>query len=150
MSAVFTVYWNRHTKFKKNQINGKPSRGVMICDLVSTKKYRLVIQKLYWKSVLRNELSSMKIHVFQAKWRMLWPHSWNSLLKCAHIRHRHTSWNHEQCFWIKFSFSVHKKIIYHIPSEKMGYFLKQVPKICGKLGEIHFLKILYHIIFKIN
>ena len=122
MSAVLTVYWNRHTKFEKNQINGKPSRRVMICDLVSTKKYKLGIRQFSWKSVLRNELSSMKIHGFRAKWRMLWPHSWHSLFKYAHIGHKRVSWNREQCCRRKFLFFLHKKIIFYFLSAKNGLF----------------------------
>ena len=34
-------------EFQKNQINGKPSCSVMICDLVTIKKYKLAIQKFY-------------------------------------------------------------------------------------------------------
>ena len=42
---------------KKNQNNGKPSRSVIICDLVTTKNYKIALRKFYWKSVLGNLLS---------------------------------------------------------------------------------------------
>ena len=108
---------------KKNQIISKTSRCVIICDLVSRKKYKHEIKQIFLKSVHINELSCMKIHTFQAKWRMLWPHSWYSLIKYAHIRHMRVSWNREQCCRRNFSFSFHEKIIFQFPSAKNGVFL---------------------------
>ena len=65
--AVLTTFSNGHKKFKKIQKIGKPSHCVIICDQVSRKNNKLVIGKLFLKSVLRNELSCVKIHGFQAK-----------------------------------------------------------------------------------
>ena len=128
MSAIVTVFWNRHPKFKKIQINGKPSPCVTICVLVSIQNNKLGIRILFLRSVLRNELSSTKIHSFEAKWRMLLPHSLHSLFKCSHIGHKRSSWNHEQCCRIKFSFSFHKKIIFHFPNAKSGFFCEAPTK----------------------
>ena len=89
----------------------------------------------------------MKILGFRFKWQMLWPHPWHSLFKCAHILHKHASWKHGQCWRRKFSFSLHKKTIFHFPSVKnVFFFAKHQPQICCKTWEIHFLKILYHVI----
>ena len=68
-------------KFKKTENNRKLSHCVILCDMVSRKNYKLGIIQIYWKCVIRNELSCMKIHVFQAKWPLLWPRSLYSLLK---------------------------------------------------------------------
>ena len=55
----------------------------------------------------------MKIHGFQAKWSILWPHSWHSLFKWSHIVHKCAYWNGKQCCLRKFSFSLDEKFIFH-------------------------------------
>ena len=127
MPAVLTFFLNRHRKFQKIQNDVRPSRGVIIYVLVSTKNNKLGIRQLYWKGVHRNELSSTKILGFRSKWRVLWPHPWHSLFKCAHIIHKHASWKHEQCWRRNFSFSLHKKTIVHFPSVKNGFFFCKAP-----------------------
>ena len=119
MPAVLTFVWNRHRKFKKIQNDVTPSRGVIIYVLVSTKK-NIGIRQLYWKGVHRNELSSTKILGFWSKWWVLWPHPWHSLLKYAHVIHKHASWKYGQCWRRKFSFLLDKKTIFH--TRKMEIF----------------------------
>ena len=123
-----TTFWNRHKEFRKNRNNGKPSQCVIICDLVLRKNKKLGIRKISWKRVLRNELQWTKIQDFQAKWRMLWWHSWHSLFKYFHIIYKRASWNGEQCCRRKFSFSLHKKIISHFPSAENGLFCEATTK----------------------
>ena len=43
-----------------------------------------------------------------------------------------------------------KKSIFIFRMQKMGYFVKQLPKICRKIGALHYLKILYHIYLQIT
>ena len=40
-----------------------------------------------------------------------------------------------------------KKSFFYFRMRKMCYFVKQLPKICRKIGVLHYLKILYHIVF---
>ena len=92
----------------------------------------------------------MKIYGFSAKWRMLCQHSWYSFLKYAHIGHKRVSWNREQCCRRNFLFSVHEKSFFYFRMQKMGYFVNQLPKICRKIGAIHYSKILDHIYLQIT
>ena len=139
--AVLTAFWNGHKKFKKNQKIGKPSHCVIIYDQFSRKNYKLVIRKLFLKSVLKNELSCMKIHGFQAKWSILWPHSWHSLFKWSHIVHKGAYWNGKQCCLRKFSFSLDEKTIFHFSSAQKKVFLWRTSEIIdAKLDQIIFLK----------
>ena len=122
MPAVFTPFWNRHKNFNRNQKIGKPSHCVVICDQVSRKNNKLVIRQLFLKSVLRNELSCMKIHGLQTKWSILWPHSWHSLFKWSHIVQKGAYWNGKQCCLRDFSFSFHGKFIFHFSSAQNEFF----------------------------
>ena len=141
MPAVSTAFWNGHEKFKKNQKNGKPSHRIIICDKITTKNNNLVIRQLFLKSVLRNGLSYVKIHGFQAKWSILWPHSWHSLFKWSHIVHEGASWNGKQCCLRKFSLTLHKRAIFHFPSAWNEFFLWRTYHIfVAKLDQINFLK----------
>ena len=110
------------TKFTKIQNGVRPSRGVIIYALVSTKNNILGIPKFCWKCFQRSELSPTNILGFRAKWRVFWPHPWHSLLKCAHIPHKHASWKHGQCLRRKFSYLLEKKTIFHFSSAKNGFF----------------------------
>ena len=76
---------------------------------------------------------------------VLWPHPWLSFLKCSHSPHKHASWKHGQCSRRKFSFLLHKKTIFHFPSAKNRFFVKDQPQICCKNLEMHYLKTLYHV-----
>ena len=139
--AVLTAFWNGHKKFKKNSKNGKPSHCVIICDQVSRKNNKLVIQRLFLKNVLRNELLCAKIHGFQAKWSILWPHSWHSLFKWSHIVYKGAYWNSKQCCLKKFSFSLDGKTIFHFSSAQKEVFLWRTYQIIvAKLYQIIFLK----------
>ena len=120
--AVLTVFWNGHKKFQKIQKSGKPSHCVIICDQVIRKNYKLVIRQLFLKNVLRNELSCVEIHGFQAKWSILWPHSWHSLFKWSYIVLKGASWNSKQCCLREFSLSLHKRAIFHFSSAQMRFF----------------------------
>ena len=142
MSPELRKFWNRYTKLK-NQVNWKPSHGVIIWVPISIKNHKLRIRQFSKECVLRHEVSSMMIHGFRAKWRMLCPHSWYSFLKYAGIGHKRVSWNREQCCRRKFSFSFHAKIIFYFWMRKMGYFVKQLPKISCKVWALNYLKILY-------
>ena len=66
--------------------------------------------------------SCVKIHGFQAKWSILWPHSWHSLFKWSNIVHKGASWNSKQCCLREFSFSLHVKFIFHFPSARIEFF----------------------------
>ena len=141
MPAVLTAFWNGHEKFKKNQKIGKPSHCVIICDQVTRKNNKLVIRQFLKKSVLRNELSCVKIHCFQAKWSILWPHWWHSLFKWSHIVHKGASWNGKQCCLRKFSFSLDENFIFQFLSAQNEFFLWRTYHIfVAKLDQINFLK----------
>ena len=115
------------------------------------KNNKLVIRKLFLKSVLKNELSCMKIHGFQAKWSILWPHSWHSLFKWSHIVHNGAYWNSKQCFLREFSFSLNGKFNFHFPSARIEFFLWRACHIfVAKLDQNIFSKILGHIWFTID
>ena len=74
----------------------------------------------------------MKILGFQAKWSILWPHSWHSLFKWSHIVHNGASWNFKQCCLREFSFSLHGKFIFDFPSaQNEFFFVKDLPNICS-------------------
>ena len=92
----------------------------------------------------------MKIHGFRAKWGLLCPHSWYSFLKYARVGHKRVSWNHEQCCQRNVSFSFLQKIKFLFSNAIMGYFVKELPKICRKIGAIHYLKMLYHMYLQIT
>ena len=78
--------------------------------------------KLFLTSFLRNELSCMKMHGFQAKWSILWPHSWHSLFKWSHIVHKGASWDGKQCCLRNFSFSLDKKFVFYFSSAQNEFF----------------------------
>ena len=83
----------------------------------------------------------MKIHGFQAKWSILWPHSWHSLFKWSHIVHKGTSWISKQCCLRKFSFSLHGKFIFHFPSaQKEGFLWRNYQIVVAKMDQINFIK----------
>ena len=122
MPPVFTPFWNRLKNFNRNQKIGKPSHCVIICGQVTRKNNKLVILQLFLKSVHRNELSCVEINGFQAKWSILWPHSWHSLFKWSHIVHKGASWNSKQCCLREFSFYLHGKFIFHFSSAWNEFF----------------------------
>ena len=104
-SWLFLEFGIENSKiFKKNSNWCKTFAWCHYICPSTQKKKKLGIRQLYWKGVHINELSSMKILGFRSKWRVLWPHPWHSLLKCAHIMHKHASWKHRQCWRRKFSF----------------------------------------------
>ena len=139
--AILTAFWNAHKSFKKKQKIGKPSHCAIICGQVPRKNNKLVIRQLFLKSVLRNELSSVEINGFQAKWSILWPHSWHSLFKWSHIMHKGAYWNGKQCCLRKFSFSLDEKTIFHFSSAQKEVFLWRTSQIIvAKLDQIIFLK----------
>ena len=65
-------------QIKKNQKNGRPLRHIIKCYLPTSKNTKLAIRMFSWKSVLKNDLPRTKIHAFQAKLAMIWPHPMNS------------------------------------------------------------------------
>ena len=88
----------------------------------------------------------MKIHGFQAKWSILWPHSGHSFFKWSHIVHKGASWNYKQCFLREVSFSLHGKFIFHFSSaQKEGFLWGTSQIIVAKLYQINFIK--YYDIF---
>ena len=126
---------------KKNQKLRKPSHYVITCDQVTRKNNKLVIRLFFQKRVLRNELSCVKILGFQAKWSILWPHSWRSLFKCSHIVQKGAYWNGKQCCLRKFSFSLDEKTIFHFLSAWNEFFLWRTYHIfVAKLDLINFIK----------
>ena len=87
-----------------------------------------------------------EINGFQAKWSILWPHSWHSMFKWSHIVHKGAYWNDKQCCLRKFSFSLHGKFIFHFPSAWNEFFLWRTYQIIiARLDQIIFLK--YYAIF---
>ena len=87
----------------------------------------------------------MKILGFRTKWRVLWPYPWHSLLKYAHIPHKHASCKHGQCSRRKSSFLLQKKTIFHFPSAKNRFFCEALTTNLPKNWEMHFLKTLDHV-----
>ena len=122
MPAVLTAFWNGHEKLKKS----KNWKTFALCHYMwpncQKNNNKLVIQQFFKKSVLRNELSSVKIHGFQAKWSILWPHSWHSLFKWSHIVQKGASWNGKQCCLREFSFFLNEKSIFHFSSAQNEFF----------------------------
>ena len=49
-----------------------------------------------------------------------------------------------------FHFPFTKKSIFYFRMRKMGCFVKQLPKICRKIGALHYLKILDHMYLQIT
>ena len=140
MPAILTAFWNGHKNSKENK-KLENLRIVFTCDQVTRKNNKLVIRQFFWKSVLRNELSCVKIHGFQAKWSILWPHSWHNFFKWSHIVHKGAYWNDKQCWLQKFSFSLDEKFIFHFLSARKQIFLWRAYHIfVAKLYQINFLK----------
>ena len=136
-----TAFWNGHKKLKKIEKKWKTFASCHCMWPSSQKNNKLVIRKLFLESVLRNELASMKIHGFQAKWSILWRHSWHSLFKWSHIVHKGASWNGKKCCQRKFSFSLHRKFIFHFsnaPNE--GFLWRNYQIIVAKMYQINFIK----------
>ena len=71
------VFENTVKNSKKSK-NGRPSRHIIKCGLPTSKNTTLAIPAFSWKSVLKNDLPWTKIHGFQAKLAMIWPHPLNS------------------------------------------------------------------------
>ena len=51
--ADLTIVWNEHNKFKNDRNNVKPSRGVILCDIVTTKNIKLEILQIFQKNLLK-------------------------------------------------------------------------------------------------
>jgi hypothetical protein len=101
------------------------------------------------KKSFQNELSSMKIHDFQAKWPMLQLVWKDSFPKWSHILHMCVYYTSQQVCQRKFLFSLHEKSIFHFPSDKSrGFFVKDLPNIWCQLEPLYFCKILDHVLFK--
>ena len=49
-----------------------------------------------------------------------------------------------------FHFLFTKKPFFYFQIQKLGYFVKQLPKICRKIGALHYLKILDHMYLQIT
>ena len=64
----------------------------------------------------------MKIHSFQPKCSILWPHSWHSLFKWSNIMHMGAYWNGKQCWLRKFSSSLHGNFIFHFSIDQNEFF----------------------------
>ena len=71
------VFENTVKNSKKSK-NGRPPRHIIKCGLPTRKNTKLAISVFSWKSVLKNDLPRTKIHAFQAKLAMIWPHPLNS------------------------------------------------------------------------
>ena len=151
MSAVLTAFWNRHKKFKQNQKNGKPSHCVIICDLVSSKNNKLGIRQIFQKSVLRNEVSCMKIQSFRARRPMLWRNSRHRFSRWSHILHKRAAWNSKQCHAEgSFDFLCIKKSFSIFWVRKMVCFVKNLSNIYCQIAPLYFSKILDHILCPID
>ena len=88
----------------------------------------------------------MEINGIQAKWSILWPHSWHSLLKWSHIVHKGAYWNAKQCSLRKFSFSLNEKNHFSFfESPKWGFLWRTYHIFVAKWDQINFIK--YYSIF---
>jgi hypothetical protein len=144
MSAVLVAFWSRHKKFKKNHKNTNPSRCVMLCDLVARKNNKLWILQVFWKSVHKKELSRTKLHGFQVKWAS---YDHNHGIVCSNDPILCT------CVYLgmtnnvdlgSFNFCCTKNSFFIFLVQKMGFFVKPLPKICYKNGITKFYKALYY------
>jgi hypothetical protein len=118
----------------------------MLCDLITRKNIKLGILQIFWKSVHRKELSYTKFHGFQARWASYGHNPGivyrNDPILCTCLPLGITNNVYLECFpciGIKSSFFI-------CLAPKMVSFVKHLPKICFKNGQIQFLKITYHIL----
>jgi hypothetical protein len=130
--TVLAAFWNGHKKFKNNQNNTNSSRCVMLCDLVSRKNNKLGILQLLWKSVHKKELSRTKFHGFQAKWDS-YGHNYsivcsNNPIMCTCVHLGMTN----NVDLGSFNFRCTKNSFFIFLVQKMGFFVKRLPKICCK------------------
>jgi hypothetical protein len=133
--TVLATFWNRHKKFKNNT---NPSRCVLLCDLVSRKNNKLGILQLLWKSVHKKELPYTKFHGFQARWAS-YDHNHGIvcsndpiLCTCVHLGMAN------KVSLGSISFLCTKNSFFIFLMLKMGYFVKHLPKISFKNGQIKF------------
>ena len=75
----FDNNWNGHKKFKNDRNNVKLSRGVILCHIVTIKKYQTWNIAKISKKPYQNGLSCLMFNGFQAKWPMLCLESRHSL-----------------------------------------------------------------------
>jgi hypothetical protein len=139
-----------HNKFKKIQKNTKPSRCVMLCDLVSRKNNKLRILETFWKSVHKKELPYTKFHGFQARWASSGDNHGivcsNNPILCTCV---HLGMSNKVALG-SINFLCTKNSFFIFLMLKMGSFVKRLPKICFKNVPTHFYKILYHILCTIH
>jgi hypothetical protein len=126
--TVLAAFWNRHKKFKNNQNNTNPSRCVMLCDLVSRKNNTLRILQILWKSVHKTELSRTKFHGFQAKWDSYGRNHGivcsNDPILCTCVHLGMTN----NIDLGSFNFLCIKSSFFIFLVQKMGFFVKRLPK----------------------
>jgi hypothetical protein len=130
--TVLAAFWIGHKKFKKNQKNTNPSRCVILCDLVASKNNKLEILQTFWKSVHKKELSCIKFHGFQARWAS-YGHNHGIvcsndpiLCTCVHLGMAN------KVALGSINFRCTKKPFFIFLVQKMGFFVKHLPKICRK------------------
>jgi hypothetical protein len=122
----------------------------MLCDLVATKNNKLWILQLFWKSVHKTELSRTKFYGFQAKWAS-YGHNHgivcsNDLILCTYVYLGMTN-NFDLG---SFNFRCTKKLFFIFLVQKLGFFVKCLPKICYKNWTTKFYQAVYHILCTIH
>jgi hypothetical protein len=129
MPAVLAAFWNRHKKIKVKKI--KPSRCVILYDLVARKNNKLGILQPFWKCVHKKELSRIKFHGFQAKWASYGQDNGivclddPILFTCVHLRMANN------IYLGSFNFLCTKNSISILLMLKMGFkFVKHLPTLC--------------------
>jgi hypothetical protein len=114
------------------------------------KNNKLGILQLFWKSVHKKELSRTKFYGFQAKWAS-YDHSHsivysNNPILCTYVYLRIKN----NIYLESFIFCCTKKSIFILLVQKLGFFVKCLPKICYKNWTTKFYKTLYHILCTIK
>jgi hypothetical protein len=122
----------------------------MLCDLVARKNNRLRILQIFWKSVHKKELPYMKFHGFQVRWAS-YIHNHGIvcsndpiLCTCVYLRKANN------IDLESFNFCCIKHSIFIFLVQKIGFFVKRIPKICYKNGPTKFKMILYHTVCTIH
>ena len=103
MTTNSTRFSNEHKKFKKNQNNAKPSRTVIICDIVTRKNLNLQYESFIEKVFSESWYHERTFIAFKPHGAMFWTLSWHSLSKCAQIWHMCSLWDGKQCCQTNFS-----------------------------------------------
>jgi hypothetical protein len=118
----------------------------MLCDLVAMKNNKLWILQPFRKSVHKKELSRMKFYGFQAKWAS-YGHNHGIvcstdpiLCTCVYLRMTNN------VDLGSFNFHCTKNSFFIFLVQKLGFFVKHLPKVCYRNRTTKFKMIIYHIL----